>query len=37
MLSGSIAMSHAITREILAAVEDHILWFAAFLVVVASI
>jgi hypothetical protein len=37
MLSGSLAMSHAITREILAAVESHILWFATFLVVIATI
>jgi hypothetical protein len=30
-------MSHAITRELLEAIEDHVLWLAALLVVIASV
>jgi hypothetical protein len=30
-------MSHAITRELLQAAEDHVLWFAAFLLVLATV
>jgi hypothetical protein len=30
-------MSHAITRDLLRAAEDHVLWFAAFLIVIGSL
>ena len=32
-----LVMSHTITQDILKAVEDHVLWLSAFLVVIAAL
>jgi hypothetical protein len=32
-----VAMSHAITHELLETIEDHVLWIAAVFVIIASV